>query len=174
MTGTEIAGVLCVVQTPFHDDGAIDPDAFVHQVDWLFGHGVDGVVIGMVSEFLRLSSEERDQLATLLCTAADGRGAAVVSVGAESTHTAVRHARHAAAAGADAVMAAPPALHRAATRSCSATTPRSPPPRTSRSSCRTPAATWVLPMSIDLQARLQPSSATAFCSSRRHRRSGRS
>jgi 4-hydroxy-tetrahydrodipicolinate synthase len=36
----------------------------------------------------------------------------VISVGAESTYVAVRHARHAQDAGADAVMATPPALHR--------------------------------------------------------------
>lgn len=104
-----VAGVICVVQTPFRGDGEIDDETFVRQLDWLFGHNADGVVIGMVSEVLRLSSDERDHLATLLCRAAAGRGSAVVSVGAESTHTAVRHARHAAAVGADAVMAAPPA-----------------------------------------------------------------
>jgi dihydrodipicolinate synthase/N-acetylneuraminate lyase len=107
--GASVAGVICVVQTPFDGRGDIDADAFVRQVDWLFGHGTDGVVTGMVSEVLRLSSDERDQLATLMCEATARRGPAVVSVGAESTHTAVRHARHAAAAGADAVMAAPPA-----------------------------------------------------------------
>ncbi len=56
--------------------------------------------MGMVSETLRLSSEERDQLATELCRAADGRGAVVTSVGAESLHTAVRYARAARDAGA--------------------------------------------------------------------------
>ncbi len=112
MTGVEVAGVVCVVQTPFGDDGAIDADTFTRQVEWLFDNGADGVAIGMVSEVLRLSTPERDELATLMCGAAAGRGAAVVSVGAESTYTAVRYARHAAAVGADAVMATPPALSR--------------------------------------------------------------
>lgn len=112
MTGVEVAGVVCVVQTPFRDDGSIDVDTFVRQVEWLFDNGTDGVAIGMVSEVLRLSTPERDELAALMCEAAAGRGAAVVSVGAESTYTAVRHARHAAAVGADAVMVTPPALSR--------------------------------------------------------------
>jgi dihydrodipicolinate synthase/N-acetylneuraminate lyase len=105
--------VICVVQTPFGDDGSIDTDTFVRQVEWLFASGADGVAIGMVSEVLRLSGPERDELAALMCQAARGRGAAVVSVGAESTYVAVRHARHAAAVGADAVMATPPLLGRA-------------------------------------------------------------
>ncbi|MGW0228041.1 dihydrodipicolinate synthase family protein [Actinopolymorpha singaporensis] len=116
MTGAEVSGVVCVVQTPFDEQGGIDSATFVRQVEWLFGNGADGVAIGMVSEVLRLSTNERDELATLLCGAASGRGSAVVSVGAESTHTAVRHARHAAAVGADAVMATPPALSRAGDR----------------------------------------------------------
>jgi dihydrodipicolinate synthase/N-acetylneuraminate lyase len=105
--------VICVVQTPFRADGAIDTDSFVRQVRWLFDNGTNGVAIGMVSEVLRLTTPERDELAALMCAAADGRGATVVSVGAESTYAAVRHARHAAATGADAVMAAPPSLCRA-------------------------------------------------------------
>lgn len=113
MTGVEVAGVVCVVQTPFLDDGSIDADTFVRQVEWLFDNGSDGVAIGMVSEVLRLSTPEREEVAALMCGAAAGRGAAVVSVGAESTHTAVRYARHANTVGADAVMATPPALSRA-------------------------------------------------------------
>ncbi|MGW5365173.1 dihydrodipicolinate synthase family protein [Actinopolymorpha pittospori] len=113
MTGVEVAGVVCVVQTPFLDDGSVDADTFVRQVEWLFDNGTDGVAIGMVSEVLRLSTPEREEVAALMCGAAAGRGAAVVSVGAESTHTALRYARHAHAVGADAVMATPPALSRA-------------------------------------------------------------
>ena len=66
----------------------------------------------MVSEILRLSSEERDEVTALTCELARGRGASIVSVGAESTSVAVRHAQHADAHGASAVMATPPGLHR--------------------------------------------------------------
>src|SRR3954447_10576037 len=110
MRGSELGGVICVVQTPFRADGEIDEGAFRGQIDWLFSHGADGVVTGMVSEILRLSAHERDRLTTLMSEAAAGRGSVVASVGAESTHVAVRQARQAVLAGADAVMAAPPGL----------------------------------------------------------------
>lgn len=105
-----LGGVISVVQTPFDDNDEIDPQIHRRQIDWLFAEGTDGVVTGMVSEVLRLSSDERDELAGLTCEAADGRGPVILSVGAESTATAVRHARYAAKAGATAVMAVPPAL----------------------------------------------------------------
>lgn len=105
---TVLTGVLPVLATPFTQDGDIDLGVLKDEIDWVFARGVDGVVMGMVSETLRLSSEERDELAGAICTAADGRGSIVTSVGAESLHTAVRHARVAEDCGATAVMAIPP------------------------------------------------------------------
>jgi dihydrodipicolinate synthase/N-acetylneuraminate lyase len=108
----QLRGVQAVFQTPFTDDGAaVDVPALERQLHWLFDHGADGVVLGMVSELLRLSSEERDLVATVVSRVAQGRGDAVVSVGAEATPIAVRHARVAEDAGATAVMIAPPSLH---------------------------------------------------------------
>lgn len=103
-----VHGVLPVFQTPFHDDESIDFDALEREIDWLFHHGADGIVMAMVSETLRLASEERETLAAAACRLANGRGAVVISVGAESGHTAVRYARQAEASGATAVMAIPP------------------------------------------------------------------
>lgn len=107
----EFGGVLAVFQTPFNTAGKVDHQIMSDQFDWLFENGADGVVFGMVSELFRLSSEERDEIATLICSLARGRGLSVVSIGAESIEVAVRHARHAQDAGADAVMATPPGLH---------------------------------------------------------------
>jgi dihydrodipicolinate synthase/N-acetylneuraminate lyase len=106
----ELGGVLPVFQTPFTDDGEVDRATLEKEFDWLFANGADGVVFAMVSEVLRLSSEERDDLAALTCRLGRDRGACVISVGAESARTAVRHARHAQDAGAHAVMATPPML----------------------------------------------------------------
>jgi dihydrodipicolinate synthase/N-acetylneuraminate lyase len=103
-----LRGVLPVFQTPFHDDGTIDAATLEREIDWLLGLGCDGIVMGMVSETLRLASDEREQLAQLACRFGRDRGVVVISAGAESTHTAVRYARQAEHAGADAVMVIPP------------------------------------------------------------------
>ena len=106
---TKLQGVLPVFQTPYSEvDESIDADTLEKEIAWLFEKGADGVVMAMVSEVLRLSSEERQQLAELSCRFARDRGAAVISVGAESAHTAERYAKHAEHCGADAVMAIPP------------------------------------------------------------------
>jgi 4-hydroxy-tetrahydrodipicolinate synthase len=112
VTVQECSGVLAVFQTPFGgDDGSPDVAALAREIDWLFGSGADGVVFGMVSEVLRLSSGERDAIAAEACRVVAGRGPCVISVGAESTAVAISHARSAEASGADALMAMPPALH---------------------------------------------------------------
>lgn len=105
-----LAGVLPVFQTPFIDDVdyAIDYATLERELSWLFERGAAGVTMAMVSETLRLSSEERDQLAAFVCEKSAGHGAAVISVGAESTPLTLRHASKAEAAGATAVMAIPP------------------------------------------------------------------
>lgn len=107
-SATKVRGVLPVFQTPYRDDEKIDFETLEREIDWLFDLGADGIVLAMVSEVLRLSSEERDELAARACCAAKGRGTSIVSVGAESTAVTIRHARHAEAVGADAVMAIPP------------------------------------------------------------------
>src|ERR1700728_2045763 len=105
-----LSGVLPVVQTPFHGDGALDETTLAGEVDWLCDVGADGVTFAMVSEVLRLSDAERRRAAEVLCKAVGGRGPVVISVCAESTAVAVALTQHAERAGAAAVMAMPP-LH---------------------------------------------------------------
>jgi 4-hydroxy-tetrahydrodipicolinate synthase len=64
--------------------------------------------MAMVSETLRLSSEERRELAENVIRFSNDRGAVVISVGAESSRQAAAYARHAEIAGATALMAIPP------------------------------------------------------------------
>jgi len=87
------AGVLPVLATPFNQDGDIDGAALASEIDFVIQHQAHGVVLGMVSEILRLSSEERDALAEVACQAASGRVTVTTSVGAESLYTAIRHGR---------------------------------------------------------------------------------
>lgn len=108
-----LAGVLPVLQLPFRTDESIDWDTLSSEIDWAYGNGAHGLVAAMVTEILRLTDAERDELAQRLVQFNAGRGPVVMSVGDESTVQAVRHARIATKAGVDALMAIPPAASRA-------------------------------------------------------------
>ena len=107
-THRELRGVLPVFQTPFHPDETLDFATLEREITWLHDCGAHGIVMAMVSETLRLSSEEREELAAAACKFGRARGVVVISVGAESSKVAERYARHAESVGADAVMAIPP------------------------------------------------------------------
>ena len=64
--------------------------------------------MAMLSELLRMSREERVELAEATCRVGRARGAVIISVGAESSKVSERFARQAESAGADAVMTIPP------------------------------------------------------------------
>jgi dihydrodipicolinate synthase/N-acetylneuraminate lyase len=105
----ELAGVLPVVQTPFLPGGGIDEATLDRELNWVLDQGVAGLTTGMVSEILRLTEAERHQLTESVVGVARQRGAlSIISCGAESTKTAIAHAKHAENAGADGLMAIPP------------------------------------------------------------------
>jgi len=104
----KLGGVLPVFQTPYRTGETIDLATLEKEVKWLYDCGADGIVMAMVSEVLRLSSGEREELAEAACKFGSSRGVVVISVGAESSKVAERYAKHAETVGADAVMAIPP------------------------------------------------------------------
>ncbi|MCB1207956.1 MAG: dihydrodipicolinate synthase family protein [Verrucomicrobiales bacterium] len=104
----ELRAVLPVFQTPWHEDESIDFETLEKEISWLYDCGAAGIVMAMVSETLRLDSDEREALAAAACRFGRDRGAVIISVGAESSKTAERYACHAESVGADAVMAIPP------------------------------------------------------------------
>ena len=106
----KLAGVLPVFQTPFRDDDdeSIDAETLEKEIHWLYDNSADGIVMAMVSEVLRLSSDERRKLAELACRFGREGGDVIVSVGAESARVAEQYATHAEENGATAVMAIPP------------------------------------------------------------------
>ena len=108
-----LSGVLPVVQLPYHDDETIDWQTLRREVDFVFQNGAHGIVAAMVTEVLRLTDAERDELTVRLVEFAGGRGPVVASVGAESSWQAARHARATEQAGAAALMAIPPTNTRA-------------------------------------------------------------
>lgn len=107
-TKRKISGVVPVISTPFDERDAIDHAVLGREIDWVFEQGAQGICAGMVSEWLRLSAGERTELARAMVELAAGRGAVIVSVGAESTAHARALAREAAEAGCDGMMAIPP------------------------------------------------------------------
>src|SRR5665811_204419 len=105
----ELAGVLPVIQTPFLPDGGIDEVTLDKELNWVLDQGVAGLTTGMVTEILRLTEAERHQLTERVVGVARARGAlSIISCSAESTKTAIAHAKHAEKVGADGLMAIPP------------------------------------------------------------------
>jgi 4-hydroxy-tetrahydrodipicolinate synthase len=104
----QLRGVLAIAHTPFTDADEIDAAALKRSVDWAFAVGADGLGTGMVSETLKLTSDERVSLPRLLVEFAAGRGPVFAAVGAEGTRQAVAYSVAAEKAGCDAVMAVPP------------------------------------------------------------------
>jgi len=107
-----LAGVLAIVHTPFDDDDRIDILVLRNTIDWAFSVGANGLGMGMVSETMKLTRDERLALASQLVEFAAGRGPVFAAVGAESTKQALDFATAADTCGCDAVMAVPPLTSR--------------------------------------------------------------
>jgi dihydrodipicolinate synthase/N-acetylneuraminate lyase len=104
-----LRGALAAAVTPLRD-GAFDAPAVRPYVDFLAGHGLDGVLaLGTTGEGVLCSPEERREIAAAFVEAASGRLQVAVHCGAQTTRDTALLAEHAAAAGADAVaVIAPP------------------------------------------------------------------
>src|SRR5262245_22121840 len=105
---TKLAGVLTIAHTPFTDSDEIDAPSLKRAVDWSLSVGADGIGTGMVSETMKLTSDERMSLTKMLVEFVAGRGPVFAAVGAESTKQALGFAVAAEKAACDAVMAVPP------------------------------------------------------------------
>ncbi|MFJ2633884.1 dihydrodipicolinate synthase family protein [Streptomyces sp. NPDC087422] len=107
---TPFSGILAAVVTPFRADGStVDAGGVRRQVEHIVGAGVHGVVpLGSTGEFTTLSNAERKEVADLYLKAVDGRVPVVVGTGALTTGETIDLTRHAADAGATAVMIVPP------------------------------------------------------------------
>jgi len=105
-----IYGALAAAVTPLAEDGSrLDEDAFEPVVEFLAGHGLDGILaLGTTGEGILLDADERRRAAELYMTACRGRLRVAVHCGAQTTAETVALADHAAEAGADAVAVIPP------------------------------------------------------------------
>ena len=98
-----LRGALAAAVTPLDGD-RLDEDAFAPYVDFLAGHGLDGLLaLGTTGEGLLFSPAERRQVVELFVAAAAGRLQVAAHCGAQTTADTVALAAHAAETGADAV-----------------------------------------------------------------------
>jgi N-acetylneuraminate lyase len=104
-----LRGALAAAVTPLRD-GAFDAAAVEPYLDFLAGHGLDGVlVLGTTGVGVLFSPDERREVAAAFVEAARGRLQVAIHCGAQTTGDTSALAEHAAAAGADAVaVIAPP------------------------------------------------------------------
>ena len=104
-----LKGAVAAAVTPLRD-GAFDAAAVGPYLDFLVGHGVDGVlVLGTTGESVLFSADERREIAAAFVDAGRGRLQVAVHAGAQTTRDTLALAAHAAAVGADAVaVIAPP------------------------------------------------------------------
>jgi len=104
-----LRGALAAAVTPLRD-GRLDADAVGPYVDFLAGHGVDGLLaLGTTGEGVMFPPTHRMEIARAFLDAAAGRIQVAVHAGAQTTHDTVALAARAAEDGADAVaVIAPP------------------------------------------------------------------
>ena len=104
-----LRGAIAAAVTPLRD-GELDRDAVPAYVDFLAGHGVDGVLaLGTTGEGVLFAPRRRMEIAAAFVEAAKGRLQIAVHAGAQTTHDTVALAAQATDTGADAVaVIAPP------------------------------------------------------------------
>jgi dihydrodipicolinate synthase/N-acetylneuraminate lyase len=107
-----LRGAIAAALTPLRG-GAFDPGAVEPYVDFLAGHGLDGVLaLGTTGEGVLFAPAERRAIAEAFVSAAAGRLQVAVHCGAQTTGDTVALAEHAASAGADAVAVIAPPYYR--------------------------------------------------------------
>jgi dihydrodipicolinate synthase/N-acetylneuraminate lyase len=101
----KLRGAIAAAVTPLRNGGAdLDEPAFAPVVRFLVEGGLDGILaLGTTGEGIMLSVDERRRTAELFAAAAPEGFAVAVHCGAQTTADTVALARHAVAAGADAV-----------------------------------------------------------------------
>ena len=102
-------GIVASSVTPFAKDGSLQLDRLKPHIDWLIGEGVAGLSpLGSSGEFTALEIDERKRLLEEVIRVNDGRVSLWAGTHHYSTRATVDLSRHAAAAGADALLIVPP------------------------------------------------------------------
>ena len=104
-----IRGVIPLLQSTFHDDGALDLESLAQQTDWVLRSGVEMIAYpGFVSEWWKLTPDEILAAVEVIRRASLGRAKLILNVTAQATRAAIDQAKAFADLGADALMVLPP------------------------------------------------------------------
>ena len=105
---TSFRGSFTALVTPFQN-GSVDQKAFRGLVEWQIGEGTNGLVpVGTTGESPTLSHDEHKDVVAWCIDQAKGRVPVIAGAGSNSTKEAIDLAKHADAAGADAVLVVTP------------------------------------------------------------------
>ncbi len=105
----ELRGCIPILVTPFADDGALDIESLVREIDWVIAEGAAGVAcLAIASEGYKLSENERDAIVRATVAHVAGRVPVVASADGPGEAPAIDRAKRAAGLGADALMVLPP------------------------------------------------------------------
>jgi 4-hydroxy-tetrahydrodipicolinate synthase len=106
---TKLRGVLAALSTPFDQDGEVAEPVLRNHVDFLIDNGLHGLVPGgSTGEFTALTLDERKRVNEIVIDQAAGRVPVVPQTGSTRTADAVELSKHAADAGASALLVVQP------------------------------------------------------------------
>jgi 4-hydroxy-tetrahydrodipicolinate synthase len=106
---TKLGGILAAVSTPFNQDGEVDEAVLRDHVDFLITNGLHGLVPGgSTGEFAALTVQERKRVNEIVIDQAAGRVPVAPQTGSTRTAEAIELSKHAADAGASAVLLVQP------------------------------------------------------------------
>jgi len=106
---TTFSGVYPAMVTPFDKNEALDEGRLRALVDFLIARKVEGLYItGSTGESFLMSPEERKRVVEITVDQTGGRVPVIAHIGAIGTHSTIDLARHAEAAGVDALSSVPP------------------------------------------------------------------
>ncbi|SHI80734.1 N-acetylneuraminate lyase [Dethiosulfatibacter aminovorans DSM 17477] len=105
----EIKGVIPALMTVFDENENVYEKGMRELVSYLLKEGVEGFYLtGSTGEGFLMNESERKQVVEIVLDEVGGRVPVIVHVGAISTKISIELARHAEAAGADAISSVPP------------------------------------------------------------------
>jgi N-acetylneuraminate lyase len=104
-----ITGVIPAMVTPFDENEGLDEGRLRAVVNHLIGRKVEGLYLtGSTGEAFLMTPEERKRVVAITVEEAAGRVPVIAHIGAIGTRVSIDLARHAEAAGVDAISSVPP------------------------------------------------------------------